>query len=250
LYRASDRPLPDLNEPRAVLLSCSAVRWFVLLAVGLAAPSALADEPEPTPPPQDPDTEVARRHFDRGTELYDRQEYQNAVAEFKAANEAKPHPDFDYNIARCYDRLGDWNGALTYYRRFLQQIGSGPESQEPRRRVTELEERIRREQPPPVAPPRLRIPAIVVGAGALAAVVIGGGLYGSAAADFPARRDYCASLPRPCQPFDWSDLSARANAAYALWAIGGALAVADVVLWVIEAKRARSGHAQLGIVHF
>jgi tetratricopeptide (TPR) repeat protein len=244
-----------LNETRAVLLFCSAVRWFVLLAVGLAAPSALADEPQPTPPPQDPDTEVARRHFDRGTELYDRQDYQNAVGEFKAANEAKPHPDFDYNIARCYDRLGDWNDALTYYKRYLQQIGSGPESEEPRRRVTELEERLRRAQPPPLAPTpprRLRIPAIVVGAGALAAVVIGGGLYGSAAADFPARRNYCASLPRPCQPFDWSDLSARANGAYALWAIGGVLAVADVVLWVIDAKRARAFQLAGGgaLVHF
>ncbi|HZS37287.1 MAG TPA: hypothetical protein VFF06_10685, partial [Polyangia bacterium] len=126
-----------------------------------------------------------------------------------------------------------------------------PDTDEARKRVAALTERLRREQPPPApsapAPPpkRLRVPAIVVGAAAVVAFAVGGGLYGSAAADFPARKSYCASLPRECVPSEWSDLAARSNAAYALFAIGGALAAADVVLWVIDLKRSRAARAQL-----
>jgi tetratricopeptide (TPR) repeat protein len=231
-----------------------------------AAHLAVADEPPPPAPPPpratvDPDTEVARRHFERGTELYDAQKYDAAIAEFQAANVARPRPAFDFNIARCYDRLGDWAHALDYYRRYLAAAGTLPDADEVRTRVQELEERVRKEAPPtpppvaaplpapaPVAAPppprhRLRLAAIVVGAGALAAIGAAAGLYGSAAADFPARKSYCASLPRDCVPSEWADLSARADAGYALFAVGGALAAADVVLWTLELRRAHRHYA-------
>ena len=54
----------------------------------------------------DPDTEVARRHFQRGSQLYDAGHYDEAIAAFEAAKQAKPLPAFDYNIGRAYDRLG------------------------------------------------------------------------------------------------------------------------------------------------
>ena len=231
---------------------------IVALCLVLAAHVAAADEPAPPPATVDPDTEVARRHFERGIELYDQEKYDEAIAEFQAANVARPRPAFDYNIARCYDRLGDWSHALDYYRRYLAAAGTLPDADEVRGRVQELEERTRKLTPPPVAAPappppvaaapppprhRLRLAAIVVGAGALAAFGAAAGLYGSAAADFPARKSYCASLPRDCVPSEWSDLSARADAGYALFAVGGALAAADVVLWTLEIRRAHRHYA-------
>ncbi len=194
----------------------------------------------------DPDLEVAHRHFDRGREFYDQQKYQSAIAEFEAALQAKPLPDLDYNIARCYDRLGDWSHALDYYRRYLVAAHDTAVSDDVHQRVAALEERIKQEAltvaastfPPPR--PGLRIAAIAVGVATLAAFAVGGGLYGWAAADLPSRRSYCASLPRDCVPSEWADLQARANGAYALFAIGGALAAADVALWTLDSVRRRA----------
>jgi tetratricopeptide (TPR) repeat protein len=218
------------------LLLCTA-----LLA---AAPRTAAAADEPAPQMIDPDTEVARRHFELGSRLYEQGQYAAGIVEFKAANEAKPHADYDYNIARCYDRLGDWPNALDYYQRYLASPDA-TQTEDVQQRVATLKERTRRPFVPPAPPPpprRLRVPAIVVGAAAVVALAAGGGLYGSARAELPSRRAYCASLPRDCVPSEWADLSARANGAYALFTIGAALAAADVVLWVIDTRRARAAH--------
>ncbi len=201
----------------------------------------------------DPDSEVARKHFDRGSELYSELKYEQAIVEFQAANEAKPHPDFDYNIARCFDRLGDWPHALDYYRRYL---AVSPKSDDVRARVAELQTRLERLVPspspetavvtPPPRPWRLRLAAITVGAAGIAALAGAGGFYGSVEADLPSRRDYCRSLPRQCVPSEWADLQARTNASYALWAVGGALVAADIVLWAIDFKHRREWRAQMG----
>jgi hypothetical protein len=68
----------------------------IALCLALAAP-ARADD--------DPDVEVARRRFQRGTKHYERREYAKALAKFEAARMVKPLPPFDFNIARCHDRM-------------------------------------------------------------------------------------------------------------------------------------------------
>jgi len=60
----------------------------------------------------DPDSQVSQRNFDRGRELYAKGDYTAAIVEFRAANEARPSAALEYDIARCYDRLGDWQNAL------------------------------------------------------------------------------------------------------------------------------------------
>src|SRR5260370_444573 len=67
------------------------------------------------------------------------------------------------------------------------------------------------------------------------------GFVGSVGSDLEARRVDCRM--RQWVPADWADLERRLDAGYALLAIGGAAAVADVVLWVLDVKarkRARS----------
>jgi tetratricopeptide (TPR) repeat protein len=207
----------------------------------------------------DPDVEVAQRHFARGQDHYAAARYEEAIVEFKRAREAKPLPDFDYNIARCYDRLGKWKDALAFYERYLQGADASPAADEVRARVVELRARTagaaRVDRPvvdtaspgPSTAPTAvpgparapLRIPAIVLGALAFGTLAAGTGAYAAAAFALPDRRAYCAGLSRECVPSDWSDLSARATAGYALWAIGGAVAVVDVSLWIIDGRRLR-----------
>ncbi len=99
---------------------------------------------------EDPDTEVARRHFEAGSAFYDQGNYERAIAEFEKAREAKPLPAFDYNVARAYDRLGRWREALDAYRRYIAGSPSAPDVPTVQARVHELERRV---SPPPAPAP-------------------------------------------------------------------------------------------------
>src|SRR6185295_12886613 len=85
---------------------------LLTLLLALAAPTARADD-------DDPDTELARRLFKEGSALYMAGDYQKALERFERARQAKPAAAFDFNIARCHDRLGRWTEALAEYERFI-----------------------------------------------------------------------------------------------------------------------------------
>jgi tetratricopeptide (TPR) repeat protein len=88
----------------------------------------------------DPDTEIARRHFKTGSVLYDEGNYEKAREEFEAARRVRPLPAFDFNIARCLDRLERPREAIAAYERYLQ---SNPEDADAvRERVQMLRSRL------------------------------------------------------------------------------------------------------------
>jgi tetratricopeptide (TPR) repeat protein len=104
----------------------------------------------------DPDTEVARRHFNLGRTYYDGAEYEKALGEFEAAKRVRPHPALDYNIARCLDRLERYQPAIDAYEHY---IGSNPaDVAEMRERVKVLKERLAAAPPPVVPPPTVAPP--------------------------------------------------------------------------------------------
>ncbi len=124
--------------------------------------------PLPASANEDPDTEVARRHFNDGRTYYDASEYQKALDEFEAARRVRPHPALDYNIARCLDRLERYQPAIDAYQRYI--ASNPPDVAEMRERVNVLKERLATAPPPPpiapvapVEPPRRELlpPAIV-----------------------------------------------------------------------------------------
>src|SRR5689334_6730252 len=90
--------------------------WWIPLALlaGLAglSGSARADE-------EDPDTEVAKRHFREGSAAYERRDYAAALREFEAARAVKPVPQLDYNIGRCHDRLERYPEAVAEYKSYV-----------------------------------------------------------------------------------------------------------------------------------
>jgi tetratricopeptide (TPR) repeat protein len=102
-----------------------------------------------------PDMEIARRHFRRGSELYQAGEYEQAIVEFKAARRAKPAPAFDFNIARCYDRLEQLDAAIEWYEHFAESKPA--DLAEIRTRIDEL--RHRRDLAPPPEFPQSPPPA-------------------------------------------------------------------------------------------
>jgi hypothetical protein len=99
---------------------------------------ALAAQAQPLP---DPDTEVARRHFQRGRQLYIQHRYTDAIAEFEAARRVKPSPGIEFDIARCHERLEEWAAAADAYERFLASVTDAGRATELRQRVAVLRAR-------------------------------------------------------------------------------------------------------------
>ena len=220
-----------------------AARWSVLLLL-VAGAVARAQGFE------DPDTAAARRHSQRA-QLYEQGHFADALAEFEVARRIKPLPALDYDVARCKERLEDWGGAADAYERYLAAAPDASDGPELKARVATLRERERALHPPLPPPPTAKAPsralrkaAIAVGVLALGSFGAAAGLLGSVAADFPAEQVFCTT--HACSDADVAPLRARANAGYALLAVGGAAAVVDVVLWLAGARRRspRSARAQ------
>ena len=92
--------------------------------------------------------------------------------------------------------------------------------------------------PTPVAPRHpdwLGRSAIAVGVVALVGAVVGGGLYGSARADFGTLQRACQL--RPCGPSDWASIDSRAAGAYATWGIAGVAAAAGATILFVRGAR-------------
>lgn len=87
------------------------LRVLVAVVLVCAVPAAAEET--------DPDTEVAQRLFAEGAAFYDGKDYAHALEKFEAARRVKPLPAFDYNIARCHDRLGQAEPAIAAYERYL-----------------------------------------------------------------------------------------------------------------------------------
>src|SRR5207248_613612 len=107
----------------------------MLVLLALRAPAARALE-------VDPDTEIAQQLIAEGAAAYDAHDYPRALARFEAARHMKPLAAFDYNIARCHDRLGHAAEAVAAYERYVAQKPDAPDSVEVRERIAVLRARL------------------------------------------------------------------------------------------------------------
>ena len=91
-----------------------ASRFIVLLLalfVGIAAPRLAAADARSD----------ARVHYQQGVKLYGSGDYRGAIKEFSAAQSLMPADLNNYNLALCYDKLGEPEPAIQYYREFLNK---------------------------------------------------------------------------------------------------------------------------------
>jgi tetratricopeptide (TPR) repeat protein len=186
-------------------------------------------------PADTPDVEIARRHFDRGSELYERGNYAAAIVEFGYAREVRPVPELDYNIARCYDRLEQRQAAIEAYQRYLAAAPHASGADEARQRVATLRARLLE----PAALPQRRefVAPIVLGVSALVVGGVAAGLVGSVAGPFDnLATGRCATY---CDPSVYANLQNRAIAGYVLFGVAGALALEDVICWGLAARKRR-----------
>lgn len=228
--------------------------------------------------PSDPDTEIARRHFARGTAFYNNEKYADAIGAFEKARKVKPLPAFDYNIARCLDRMERVAEAITEYERYLAAISlTDPDTTEVRARIAVLRQRLgEAERAKALPPPREDAPTAVSATTAAPAVTeppptrlrrriytwIAGGagaalLVGSIAAGLVAHSRH-DDLQSNCTPDGACDAAtipdaqswigsgkAAALTSDVLLGVGAAAVAAGAVLYFVEGRRPTGRRAQL-----
>jgi len=68
------------------------------------------------------DRTEARTHYQAGVKYYNGGDYRSAIREFSAAQQLLPADLNNYNLALCYDKLGDPEPAVQYYRAYLDKV--------------------------------------------------------------------------------------------------------------------------------
>ncbi|HEY1550380.1 MAG TPA: tetratricopeptide repeat protein [Kofleriaceae bacterium] len=72
----------------------------------------------------------ARAHYQSGLKLYNAGDYKSAITEFTAAQQLAPADLNSYNLGLCYDKLGDADSAVKYYREYLNKVPDAPKRAE------------------------------------------------------------------------------------------------------------------------
>ena len=124
-------------------------RALVLLVIGSLATSAAA-QPAAAPKKQPTQQELAsaRAHFKAAEAAKVRRDYKTAAAEYLAAHELFPDPEFFFDAGEVYRLAGDEPNALTYYQRYLDLEPNGRGAAAARTAVDELRRSIAAKQGP------------------------------------------------------------------------------------------------------
>ncbi len=110
---------PVTRRLRPLVLACASALVLPLLLLG--------PEREAHGVPCAASVEEARRHMDRGLELYDKEQFREAASEFDAAYQAQPFSASLCNAAMAYERALDFKNAIARYRSFLSAGAQPPD---------------------------------------------------------------------------------------------------------------------------
>jgi tetratricopeptide (TPR) repeat protein len=120
-----------MSTPIRGPVSASVIAALLLCAPVLAAESKA-----------DPKTAEAKAHFKQGSQLYKQARYHEAIAEFETAYELKPHGVLRFNIAQCFEKLGDIPQALKSYHQYLREAPDAEDRATVQAAMTNLEKRL------------------------------------------------------------------------------------------------------------
>jgi tetratricopeptide (TPR) repeat protein len=93
---------------------------------------------------QEDTLDAAKQHYERGKELYRNEKYQEAIREFKTANELRASPILNYNIGLCQEKLGHCKAAIESFDRYLRDQPDADNRADTEHKVTELRGRMTR----------------------------------------------------------------------------------------------------------
>jgi tetratricopeptide (TPR) repeat protein len=102
----------------------ASIRLPLLLALGLvAAPAYAANEGRAAAPAPASQAGVAQLN-EEGAALYSARDYRRAIEKFIQAYAIDSDPNLLFNIARCYEELGEVDAAIEKYENFLKTPGA------------------------------------------------------------------------------------------------------------------------------
>ncbi|HVZ72228.1 MAG TPA: tetratricopeptide repeat protein [Polyangia bacterium] len=112
------------------------------------------------------DEQDARRLFQKAELSFNLGKFDEALADYQAAYQAKPLPGFVFNIAQCYRNLGNWERARFFYRRYLALEPRSPNRHRVEDLVAEMTDKIDKQQAqerpmPPSSPTAVPAPVVV-----------------------------------------------------------------------------------------
>ena len=233
----------------------------------LGAPGRLSAQ---AAPPHD-DTARARLHFEAGSSYYRDGDYRSALREYETAYRFAPRPALLYNIAQCWDRLGDKEKTVAYLRRYLEAEPGAEDRPAVERWIANLEQALKPQPaaPPPAPvsppsatqagpstppsaptqkPPRGRFytwiaagTGLVLGAGGLTFGLLARSRYDDL-------KDGCGDTEVGCDSSDIDGVRHRALAANVLFGVSAAALATAGVLWFVDAPKARVGVAGSTVV--
>jgi tetratricopeptide (TPR) repeat protein len=85
----------------------------------------------------------AKEAFTSGQRLYKAGKYSEAVLKFEEANAAKAHPVNTFNIAKCYEQLGENGKALRGFRDYLRALPEAADKASVADSIANLERKLR-----------------------------------------------------------------------------------------------------------
>jgi tetratricopeptide (TPR) repeat protein len=184
-------------------------------------------------------TEAARLHSEAEA-AFASGDFQTAYERFNECFHLTFTAEILVDMAASLEKLGRYHDAADDLRSYLRRRPDATDRATIEKRIEQLDDRQLAKHHPAVAPlpardDRYGAAAVGVAISAIAAVAIAGGLYGSVISDYPDLEAACRL--RRCRPADWHDLEVRADASYAMFAVAGALAVVDIALWIVDAKK-------------
>lgn len=90
-----------------------------------------------------PTDEMAKGHYASGRAYYQQGRYKDAIREFKSALELSQKAALYYNIALCWERLGDLEKAIAYRRKYLQADPKAGDADQVKLQIVALQKRLR-----------------------------------------------------------------------------------------------------------
>ncbi|MFH1809240.1 MAG: PEGA domain-containing protein [Pseudomonadota bacterium] len=129
-----------------------------MLSLALAALTALGQTSTPgtegsappeaaAPAPNSPEAR-AQQHFEESRQLFEARNYEQAIVQLQAAHKLVSSPSLLFNIARCYERMGDYSSAVVYYERYLADAVGAPDAEVVRGLIAHYREQLKKNAAP------------------------------------------------------------------------------------------------------
>jgi len=95
----------------------------------------------------------ARGHFQKGEKLFALGKFDDALAEYEAAFDAQPLPEFLFNIGQCHRNLKDYEAAIFSFKKYLRLRPDAANRRAVEKLVTQLEAQLEDVEADPGNPP-------------------------------------------------------------------------------------------------